>query len=312
MNSESDSSDLIAGLPHIHEKNLLLMYQTLLTSIHSIMTALPGSSTDSVWAYLENRKAHKTYVRQDLLPLLVYVAISKQSYKVAIPLAACWTLQLAAAHLLDSAQDNGRTQDVNAGIAALGIANVALVQLSADHDTMCDILDAFGRVTVLGANAQDSERGRIIRTRAEYCQTVAGKAATIISAGVWSGGRLASNDPAVLSILKEFGLAWGMATQISDDCLDLEEDLGNGLFTLPMIEAVSNTNHPDHPLLETLSRKPFLQVSEVQTIANILREMGTIDACRRMARAYQVQAAAAFSILPELEPFFRDYVTPEF
>ena len=82
--------------------------------------------------------------------------------------------------------------------------------------------------------------------------------------------------------------------------------------TLPMIEALSNTNHPDHPLLETLSRKTFLQVSEVQTIANILREMGTIDACRRMARAYQVQAAAAFSILPELEPFFRDYITPEF
>lgn len=286
------------------------VYDCLRGFIASNAKGLLGSGIEKVMAYLEDRSKQTGCIRQDLLPLYVYLAISKRNYEPSIPLAAGWTLYLAASHFLDDAQDNSYMQLANASAAALGLANTALAQLPTDLDTLRDILDAFGRVAVLGANAQEDEqtRGRIW-SRAEYFQAIAGKAAAIIATGVWAGGRLATNDPQTLTILKEFGLAWGMATQISDDCLDLEEDLRNGLYTLPVIEGLSQTTHPEHPSLSTLLGKTVLSRQEAQMVVNILDKMGTITLCKRVIRAYQAQAAAAFDVIPEMAAYFSDYVT---
>ena len=100
------------------------------------------------------------------------------------------------------------------------------------------------------------------------------------------------------------GLAWGMATQISDDCQDLAEDLANGLHTLPVIEGLSRVYHPRHSLLKKLVGKTDLDGEEIETVLTILEEMESIVDCRRLIRAYQVQATAVFNTLPGLKPFF--------
>ncbi len=97
-----------------------------------------------------------------------------------------------------------------------------------------------------------------IWSEAEYFRNVAGKAAAIISTGVWMGGRLATTDAKTLDLLKEFGLALGMANQISDDSLDLTDDLAQGTYTLPVIKGLAMTEHPDHPILKQLTSQSSL------------------------------------------------------
>ncbi len=288
----------------------VFLYEHLQGFIVQLVTDLRGSSTAKILAYLENHRQQQRFVRQDLLPSFVYMAMGGQNFERSIPLSAGWTLYLAAAHFLDDAQDNGNMEYANASAAALGLANMALVELQTDPDTLKDLLCAFGGVTILGANAQDNERSRgQIWSRTEYFQAITGKAATIISTGVWAGGRLSTCDPQILNVLKEFGLTWGMATQISDDCLDLAEDLANGLYTLPVIEGLSKTDHLEYQTLNTLLGKASLSSQEIQTVVNILDKMETVAVCKRMVRAYQSQAAAAFNVIPELATYFSSYVT---
>lgn len=281
------------------------IYDDLLLLVKSNLASVPGKSTDVILKYLQARGRLLATIKQDLLPLLIYVGVSERSYQDAVALAACWAMYLAAAHLLDDAQDNGRMPSANGAMAALGAANLTLVNASVARDAMLDILDAFSKVAVIGANAQAAEKKeRRLPSRAEYFQSIAGKAAVIIATGVWAGGRLATNNPDTLSLLKEFGLAWGMATQISDDCQDLAEDLANGLYTLPVIEGLSRVDHPRHFLLKKLIGKTDLDGEEIKTVLTILEEMGSIVTCRRLIRAYQVQATAVFNTLPGLKPFF--------
>ncbi len=39
--------------------------------------------------------------------------------------------------------------------------------------------------------------------------------------------------------------------------------------------------------------------------------MGATDACNRVVRAFQVQAAAIFKVIPGLETYFANYVVPK-
>jgi len=289
---------------------LSAIHEELRIFVDALLSDFSGSGSVSV--YFTKRAQHEPAVRQDLLPLLVYEAVSQGGYSNAIPLAASWALCLAASHLLDDAQDNGRFQCVNDGVMALGAANVALAQLDTDEDALRDILDAIGRVAALGANAQSDElqHGRTW-SKSGYFRNVMGKAAAIIATGVWIGGRLATENGETLALLKEFGLALGMAIQISDDCLDLADDLANGVYTLPVIEGLAMREHPDYPALKRLVSQTPLPESDVQTVVDILDNMGAVDACNHMVRAYQVQATAVFNIAPGLETYFADYVAPE-
>lgn len=293
------------------ESELVVVFDALQKHIEAIGAGFANSHTDTLSEYLEKRRLHPGARKQDLLPLLVYASSGGQDLAKALPLAACWTLYLAASHMLDQAQDKQAPSD-GVGVFALGLANVALAGLDADRDTLSDILDALGRVTAMGISAQVSEtRCSQYWSRHEYFQYVSGKAAAIIASGAWIGGRLATEDDETLTVLKEFGLALGMAMQLSDDSLDLVEDLTNGTYTLPVIEGLAMEDHPNHPALKRLLRGGPLTTAQAEDVAVLLERMGTVALTRRMARAFQVQAAAAFEVLPDLAIYFADYVGHE-
>jgi hypothetical protein len=285
-----------------------IIHQELRLAVDEILTDFAGS--DPVAAYFFKRSQHDQAIRQDLLPFFVYQAFSQQGPERITPLLAAWGLYLAGCHFLDDAQDNGALTQVNHAVVALGAAQIALSQLAVGEETLRDIMDALGRVTALAAKAQNREIGaRRDWSRADYFQIIGGKSAAIIASGVWLGGRLAEVDDQTLQTLKAFGLALGMSMQLGDDCLDLAEDLANGIYTLPVIEGLSLTEHPDHGLLTQLLDRSPLSGEEVGQIIFLLESMGAIAACQRITRAYQAQAAAVFAALPALEPYFASYVT---
>jgi hypothetical protein len=284
-------------------------HQELRDFIDALISDFSGS--ESVSSYFLQRTGREPAVRQDLLPLLVYVALSGRAYTTTIPALAAWGLCLAACHFLDDAQDHGQFQNVNDGLLALGTASVALAQLEMGEERLADILDAIGRVVALATQAQVAEyrRGPAC-SRTDYFRCIAGKSAAIIATGTWMGARLATDDEDLLALLKSFGLALGMAIQIRDDISDLAEDLANGVYTLSVIEALAMHEHHDYSQLKRLLNRESLLQDEISETIEILESMGAISNAKRTARAYQVQAAAVFQIIPTLEQFFGIYVTP--
>lgn len=279
----------------------------------------------NIQAYFNERAQQESYIKQDLLPLLVFVAISERpqttpsptkdinqekQYVKALPLTLAWALYLAASHMFDEAQDSKAMQKINDAIMALGMAHTVLAKVDTDVDTLRDILEAFGQVAALSANAQNAQlQQHQIWSKADYLRNIGGRSAAIIAVGIWSGGRLITDDEKTLSLLKNFGLALGTLIQISDDCMDLAEDLANGIFTLPVLEGLSNTKHSEHTLLKQLITQPPLGENDIQTVIGILQKMGAIDTCKRIIRAYQVQVSAVFNLLPGLSFYFANYVS---
>ncbi len=108
--------------------------------------------------------------------------------------------------------------------------------------------------------------------------------------------------------LAEFGLAWGMSFQITDDALDLTsrtEDLGKpigsdiqgGKITLPVIHALRAASRADRESLTRLLHlaSPNGQMDEVRAL---LARYGAIDYALDVARTYASRAAAALDALP--------------
>lgn len=308
-------SDFVGGSPKVCLQEYIVHHQSSLPVIHQALRAfietllVDFSSKDLVQTYFAKRSERDGSMKQDLLPLLVFTAVSGRKYEEALPLAAAWALHLEAAHLVDGAQDTGEIAQVHQSVRLMGVANVALAHLETDGSTFQDLLDAMGRITVLGINAQkdELERGRSW-TRSEYFRSIAGKSAAIIATGVWLGGRLATDEARLLTSLKEFGLALGMVIQLSDDYLDLPEDLINGTYTLAVLDGLAQTSHPSYPTLKALLALPQKAQAEAEKIIELLEAMGVLAACQRLIRAYQIQAAAAFTLFPALESYFENYV----
>lgn len=306
----STSSSPVFIQPLDTRLHLPVTHTALCAQAEMLLHGYADAAVGSISAYFAGRAQHEAAVKQDLLPLLVYEALGAKEQDRVMPLVTAWALHLAAAHLVDSAQDQGRMESVHHSLLALGAAGVAMAGLDVVEDTLRDLLEAMGQVAMLAAEAQREEwkRGGVWNKEA-YFRAIAGKSAAIIAAGAWLGGRLVTSEAAILDALQEFGLALGMAIQISDDCLDLVEDLQNGTHTLPVIEGLALKEHKSHAALVQLVNQPRLSSAEAQHAADILTDMGVMLSCQRVIRAYQVQAAAAFVPFPGLEVYFYNYVT---
>jgi hypothetical protein len=293
--------------------NVFEAHTQLCHFIESIVTSIQGDqltpTTTALQTYLIQRGQNRAAIHRDLLPLLVYVAISKQTHDRVIPLTAAWALRLAASHYADDVQDNGNVAAVNPLVSCLALSNSALMRLGVDEDTSSDIFDAFVRAEVLAAEAQNKElHANNIWTVKYYQRNILAKSAIIIATGAWIGGRFATDDRVVLEKIKGFGLAVGIATQILDDCMDLQDDLGHSIYTLPVIIG-ANKNHEYQTRLKQLVEQDSLEDCEIDEIIEILHTVGAISSAKRVAQGYLAQAKTVINEFPGLEPFFLDYVS---
>lgn len=143
---------------------------------------------------------------------------------------------------------------------------------------------------------------------AVYLGIIEGKTAHLFAAACRSGALVAGGDARQARALAEFGLAWGMSFQITDDALDLTsrtEDLGKpigsdiqgGKITLPVIHALRAASRADRESLTRLLHlaSPNGQMDEVRAL---LARYGAIDYALDVARTYASRAAAALDALP--------------
>lgn len=152
-------------------------------------------------------------------------------------------------------------------------------------------------------------RFRLDLTEVEYFDIIRDKTASLVAGCCQSGALLSGADPALVQRLTDFGLSFGMAFQIIDDCLDLTgdqsqlgktvlTDLDKGALSLPIIYLTQTLAAPDRdrlfaPLRERANDPAFLADVAKSAVAS-----GAIAKAQERARSLIESAREAVGVLP--------------
>jgi len=142
-----------------------------------------------------------------------------------------------------------------------------------------------------------------------YFNIIERKTAALLATCLESGAVLAGLSTDQVLALKKFGLYFGMAFQILDDCLDfmgkenefgktLGADLQAGVLTLPLIRLIALLD--ESRKAEIFSRvKSGLNRVQLDDLVRLLEEYGALNYSIQKARDYTDLALLELSIFPE-------------
>jgi geranylgeranyl diphosphate synthase type I len=263
-----------------------------------ILPGLEWPAFQDLLKHVKERRKEPWFISTDVFPALACQAAGGDP-RQAVPLSAAWLLNILAGRIFDDQQDGEGEQQAwltaraidstSVGLFALGAANAALSYLHVERDSLSDIICAFGNIVSLSARAQIDKLDLKGLTLERYLANIAAKTGIVFATGAWTGARTAKNGASELALqaLHDYGMNLGMAIQIADDCADLQEgDLSRQHFTLPVVYALNQIDHPRHPQLISLLEKGAGQ------------EMGALEWAVNVASLYRAKALAALEPLP--------------
>ena len=171
------------------------------------------------------------------------------------------------------------------------------------------VMETLARATVSMTEAEvfQLERKRSgVTTEADYLRIITQKTASFISACCRIGALLGGIAPPMVEALTRYGLALGVAFQISDDALDFSadqdrfgkaigSDLREGKRTLPLIAMLERAAAAEE--VRALLRRRGLGAGELEEIRRLVIAHDGVEYARARAAEY-AQAAKQ-----ELEPF---------
>lgn len=142
---------------------------------------------------------------------------------------------------------------------------------------------------------------------AEYRETIRCKTALLFEAATHTAGELVSRDPAMTEALRRFGLHFGLAYQLVDDCMDYlgdaatmgknaGDDLAEGKLTLPVIHALSRANDAEKAALVDALKQG--NTSALPEVLDLLTSLGSLVYAKDAAIAESNLALAALEGLP--------------
>ena len=138
------------------------------------------------------------------------------------------------------------------------------------------------------------------RSEEDYSSTIEGKTAALFATACRIGGMVSKVDDPTLDALTRFGHHLGMCFQIVDDCLDLTatdevlgkpsgQDLAEGIYTLPVIYALS-----DSDALREMLGTP-LDAARVREARELATTNGTVSAALAVAQDHATKANEALA-----------------
>jgi octaprenyl-diphosphate synthase len=173
------------------------------------------------------------------------------------------------------------------------------------------VMETLARATVSMTEAEvfQLERKRSgVTTEADYLRIITQKTASFISACCRIGALLGGIEPPMVEALTRYGLALGVAFQISDDALDFSadqdrlgkaigSDLREGKRTLPLIAMLERAAAAEAEAVRALLRRRALGEDELEEIRRLVIAHDGVGYARARAAGY-AQAAKQ-----ELGPF---------
>jgi octaprenyl-diphosphate synthase len=184
----------------------------------------------------------------------------------------------------------------------------AIVELARLGDL--DALRVMSRVTnemTVGEMRQLEAHDVLTYSEEQYDALIRAKTASLMSAACEIGALRA--EAPVREQLRRFGLALGMAFQVTDDVLDYTESSGvtgkpSGLdlkehkITLPLIAALPRMSAEERRQIQRLMDDPAPAESVVRSAIGIVEARGGVDAARERAAQLAVEAELELASLP--------------
>jgi heptaprenyl diphosphate synthase/octaprenyl-diphosphate synthase len=90
-----------------------------------------------------------------------------------------------------------------------------------------------------GESLELSDRNNANRSRDSYFRAISGKTAALFSAACEVGGLCAGLPKRQVDSIKDYGHEFGMSFQLIDDLNDIVDDIQQGMYTLPVLLALS-------------------------------------------------------------------------
>ena len=152
-------------------------------------------------------------------------------------------------------------------------------------------------------------RFRLDLTEAEYFDIIRDKTASLVAGCCHSGAILGGADATTVQRLTDFGLKFGMAFQIIDDCLDLTgepeqlgksvlTDLDKGALSLPIIYLTQTLSAEERDQLFAPLRERATDPAFLAEIAKAAEASGAIAKAQQRAGALVESAREAVGSLP--------------
>ncbi len=148
-------------------------------------------------------------------------------------------------------------------------------------------LASIGAVLSLGEIEQINNAQQRNITEDAYMNIIAKKTAKLFESCVAVGAYARGIDDETLLPLRRFAHKLGLCFQMKDDTFDYYNDpavgkptgndLREGKITLPLIYALSLTDHPRHQDMQQLVHKPQLDQDDINTLVEWAKEAGGID-----------------------------------
>lgn len=175
---------------------------------------------------------------------------------------------------------------------------------------VCRAVASATNTVCSGEILQTRHRRNFARSQKEYFRVLEMKTAELFGLSCGLAAFLANATPAQRAALRSFGMAFGTAYQIYDDCVDLfgseteagkslGTDLAKGKLTYPVLLAWERAGREDRAKLETLVES--WQPAAFDWIQQILRRHATLKPTVDLIERYLVQARQSLSLLPESE-----------
>ncbi len=225
----------------------------------------------------------------------------------AIPLSAAWILYDLASDIFDDLQDQDKPtlpwlqwspdQAMLVGVGTLFTADLCLTFLEGEAEACAAIQRRVAQAGLQAAHAQSISTDTL--SVPDYFHRIIANTGAVLATITWAGARSHTDNPVYLNALYQYGLALGTLLQLWDDCVDLSPadlvtDLSRHTYTLPILYALEQTDHPSHKrLCSLLYPRQNMTEAEVEDLLHLLHEVQVWPFMVAVAKAYEQKALTA-------------------
>ncbi|KRM96134.1 polyprenyl diphosphate synthase [Liquorilactobacillus aquaticus DSM 21051] len=162
---------------------------------------------------------------------------------------------------------------------------------------------------LLGELSQMHARFNKTQTIDEYLENIKGKTAALFKLACTEGAHFGHADKNTVTLAAQIGENIGISFQIFDDILDYDsnikilkkpvlEDIGQGVYTSPLLFAIAN--HPEK-FAPYLDKKQDITPQETKQVAKLVHKYDGISQAKQLAQTYTEKALSDIDQLPHSE-----------
>jgi octaprenyl-diphosphate synthase len=171
-----------------------------------------------------------------------------------------------------------------------------------------DIVSTAVKAMSEGELLQIEKARRLDITEDVYYDIIRNKTASLIASACSVGAASATDDDAVIELMRLFGEKLGIAFQIRDDLFDFgSEDVGKPLgidikekkMTLPLIYALQHTSKKEKRYIINIIKNHSDKSEKVNEVINFVQQSGGLEYSQKAMNDYRDQAFQLLDTFPE-------------